>query len=141
MKRTELRTYAFEALFREFFHDEGDMEEQVKLYVDDVEPELSQEDKDAVSERVRQVLEHQTEADELISKHSAKWSISRIGHTDLTILRQAVYEMIYDDMVPGQVAINEAVVLSKKDGADDNSGSYVNGVLGGIWKFLQSQEH
>ncbi len=141
MKRTELRTYAFEALFREFFHDENDMEEQVKLYVDDVEPELSQEDKDAVSERVRQVLEHQTEADELISKYSAKWSIQRIGHTDLTILRQAVYEMIYDDMVPGQVAINEAVELAKKYGADDNSGAYVNGVLGGIWKFLQNQEH
>ncbi len=50
------------------------------------------------------------------------------GKVDLTILRLAVYEIVFDDDVPTGVAINEAVELAKKFGQEESSG-FVNGVL------------
>ena len=44
-------------------------------------------------------------------------------------MRLAVYEMLYDEDIPVNVAINEAVELAKKYGSDDNAASFVNGVL------------
>ena len=54
-----------------------------------------------------------------------------MNRVDLTALRLAVYEMKFDEDVPVGVAINEAVELAKKFGGED-SGSFVNGVLGKI---------
>lgn len=51
-----------------------------------------------------------------------------MGKVELTILRQAVYEMQYDSEVPSKVAINEAVNLAKKFGGKD-SPAFINGVL------------
>ena len=51
-----------------------------------------------------------------------------MGRVELTILRQALYEMKYDDQVPEKVAINEAVDLAKKFGGRD-SAAFINGVL------------
>ena len=51
-----------------------------------------------------------------------------MGKVDLTILRLAVYEIMYDEDIPTSVAINEAVELVKKFG-QDSSPSFVNGVL------------
>ena len=54
-----------------------------------------------------------------------------MSRVDLTALRLAVYEMKFDEDVPVGVAINEAVELAKMFGGDD-SGSFVNGILGKI---------
>ena len=51
-----------------------------------------------------------------------------MSRSDLTIIRLAVYEILYDDDIPTSVAINEAVELAKKYG-QDSSGGFVNGVL------------
>ena len=51
-----------------------------------------------------------------------------MGKVELTILRLAVYEMLYDEDVPSTVAINEAVEIAKKFGGDDTP-AFVNGVL------------
>ena len=52
---------------------------------------------------------------------------------DLSIMRLAYYEMRYDESVPLQVAINEAVEIAKLYGGD-NSPSFINGVLGKLAK-------
>jgi N utilization substance protein B len=72
--------------------------------------------------------------DMLIEDASDRWSIDRIAKIELALIRVAVYDMKYDE-VPVQVAINEAVELSKKYG-DDQSSKFVNGVLGQIAKRL-----
>ena len=54
-----------------------------------------------------------------------------MGKVDLTILRLASYEVLFDEDVPAKVAINEAVELAKKFGGDD-SPSFINGVLGKV---------
>lgn len=51
-----------------------------------------------------------------------------MGKVDLTILRLAIYEILFDEDIPTGVAIDEAVVLAKKFG-QDGSGSFINGVL------------
>ena len=68
------------------------------------------------------------EIDEMINKQAKGWTTQRMGKVDLTILRLAVYEIIYDENVPVGVAINEAVELAKRYGQDESSG-FVNGIL------------
>ena len=59
-----------------------------------------------------------------------------MSKVDLTILRLAVYELKYDEDVPVKVAINEAVELAKKFGQDE-SASFINGILGAVARELQ----
>ena len=71
--------------------------------------------------------------DEVISQNAVGWSIKRITKTALAILRLAIYEIKFCDDIPSAVSINEAVELAKKYG-DDNSKSFVNGILASIVK-------
>ena len=71
--------------------------------------------------------------DEKISEASKGWKLNRIAKAELAILRLAVYEALYDDDIPVPVAINEAVELAKDYGQDE-SYSFVNGVLSTICK-------
>ncbi len=88
-------------------------------------------------ELVEGVWEKQAQIDADLSKLSQNWRIERIGKVELTILRLAVYELLYRLDVPPKVAINEAVELSKQFG-DDNSRSFVNGILDAAAKALDS---
>ncbi|MBQ6830981.1 MAG: transcription antitermination factor NusB [Clostridia bacterium] len=76
-------------------------------------------------------VEHLEEIDALISEHSHKWSKARLSRVALSIMRLAVFEMLWVEEVPVSVSINEAVELAKIYGSDADS-SFVNGVLGGI---------
>ena len=69
--------------------------------------------------------------DAMISEHSKGWKIDRIGKEELAILRLGVYEAVFDEDIPVGVAINEAVELSKKYGAEGGA-AFVNGILGEI---------
>ncbi len=69
-----------------------------------------------------------TEIDKIISEALQHWSFERVGNVERAILRVAVWEIIYSPDVPRNVAINEAVELSKRFGADD-APRFVNGVL------------
>ena len=64
------------------------------------------------------------------------WKLDRVSKVNLTILRLAVGEMLFVDDVPGSVAINEAVELTKKY-SDEKSTSFVNGVLDKVLKTLE----
>ena len=68
------------------------------------------------------------ELDELISKALQNWRLERIGRVDHSILRIAVYELLYRSDIPPKVSINEAVDLGKKFGTEE-SGAFINGVL------------
>jgi N utilization substance protein B len=71
--------------------------------------------------------------DVIIDERSTGWKTSRMGKVELTILRLAVYEMLFDEDVPVTVAINEAVELAKKYGGDDTP-AFINGVLAKVAK-------
>jgi N utilization substance protein B len=69
------------------------------------------------------------ELDELITRHSKGWALSRIAPLERSIMRTALYEALHSDDVPVEVAIDEAVELSKEYCGADAPG-FVNGVLG-----------
>ena len=73
------------------------------------------------------------EIDEKINSVSEGWPVNRLGKAELAIMRLAVYEMLYDEDIPVNVAINEAVELAKNYGGD-NAPSFVNGVLAKLAK-------
>jgi N utilization substance protein B len=77
------------------------------------------------------VAAHRSRIDELLSAHSHAWTIDRMATTDRNVLRIATFELIGRDDVPTAVVLAEAVGLAKRYGGDD-SGRFVNGVLGAI---------
>ena len=60
------------------------------------------------------------------------WTINRISKINLSLLKLAIYEMLYKDL-PYKIAINEVIELAKKY-ADDSSPVFINGVLASIVK-------
>jgi len=74
--------------------------------------------------------------DNYICKCSQNWSIARMPRVDRTILRMAIYELLYCEDIPPKVAINEAIDLGKLYGAE-NSGSFINGILDAVYAQIQ----
>ena len=127
MKRRELREHIFEILFRVEFMNEEDMKEQMELFFEDL-AEARPEDVDYIKNKYMAVREKMPMIDIMIDEKSTGWKTRRMGKVELTILRLAVYEMLFDEDVPVTVAINEAVEIAKKFGGDDTP-AFVNGVL------------
>ena len=130
MKRRDQREQIFALLFRVEFNTPEEMDEQVRMYVDEmkeVEP-LSEKDEEYIIGKYKKILERIEEIDGILNEASKTWKTSRMSRVDLTVLRLAVYEMKFDEDIPEKVAINEAVELAKKYGGDE-SPAFVNGVL------------
>ena len=103
------------------------MPKQYDLFWEET-PEVSEEDRKFISNRVDTIAEKIDEIDEAINKAAVKWTTDRMSKVDLTILRLAYYEMKIDEDIPEKVAVDQAIELAKKYGTDD-SPSFVNGVL------------
>jgi N utilization substance protein B len=74
------------------------------------------------------IRQEQDKLDKHIAAASEHWKIGRITYVDKNILRMGVYEMLYSEEVPPKVAIDEALELAKKFGAEDSK-DFVNGIL------------
>ena len=95
---------------------------------------LDSEDLLYVSQMLEGVCAYEGEIDALVSRFSRDWAIERIARVDLSILRVAIYEMLYrKEDVPTGAAINEAVELAKRYGGE-RSYAFVNGILGSVAK-------
>ena len=127
MTRREIREQIFKMLFRVEFYNQEEMSEQIALCEDDA-CDWKEKDKTYIFEKVEKISEKIEEIDAKINEVSEGWKTGRMGKVDLTLIRLAVYEMLYEEDVPAKVAINEAVELAKQYGTD-NSPSFVNGVL------------
>ncbi|MBL5975219.1 MAG: transcription antitermination factor NusB [Candidatus Leucobacter sulfamidivorax] len=77
------------------------------------------------------VADHREEIDELIASYAQGWTLERMPNVDRAVLRIASWELLHNPEVPPAVAIDEAVELAKEYSTDD-SGRFVNGVLGKI---------
>lgn len=75
------------------------------------------------------VQAHREELDELIARHSQGWSLERIAPLERNIMRVALYEALHRDDVPVEVAIDEAIELTKEYCGAEAPG-FVNGILG-----------
>lgn len=79
-------------------------------------------------ELVAGVMGHREEIDGRIKKYAANYELHRIAAVDRSILRLAIYEMLYCYDVPPVVSINEAIEIAKRFGSEE-SGRFVNGIL------------
>ena len=128
MGRRELREQIFKLLFRVEFHEKEDMPEQLVLFLEEAEEEMTEQEVRYIAGKYEKIKEKLSELDDLLNSRTEKWTTDRIGKAELTILRLAVYEILFDEEVPVGVAINEAVELAKKFG-QDSAKAFVNGVL------------
>lgn len=85
------------------------------------------------------VEDNQAEIDGEIETHLRGWNMRRVSKVALTLLRIAVYEMLFVKDIPVSVSINEAVELAKTYGGQGDP-AYINGVLGSIAKDRCSQK-
>ena len=115
-------------LFRVEFHNLSEMKEQELLYLDRIE-DITAKERDYVAERADKIIELLPQIDAKLDEISKGWKLDRLGKVELAILRLAIFEMNFDDDIPTNVALNEAVELAKTFGGD-TSPSFINGVLG-----------
>ncbi|MGE6258973.1 transcription antitermination factor NusB [Heyndrickxia sporothermodurans] len=124
MKRRTAREKALQALFQ-IDMNEAEPEVAIKNILKDEQSD------EYLTKLVNGTFQNLKEIDEIISKHLEKWTIERLAKVDLNIIRLGVYELMYIDEVPANVAINEAIEVSKRFG-DERSSKFINGVLSKI---------
>lgn len=134
MKRQKSREKAMELLFSMEL-SKNSYEETIENFIEDYEMDLNTIDVEYIKNVVKIVNDNVEVIDERIIQSLVNWKLDRVSKVNLTILRLAVGEMIFIEDVPGSVAINEAVELTKKY-SDEKSCSFVNGVLDKVLKSL-----
>lgn len=127
MTRRSLRETCFKILFCINFYPPEEIDDEIEQYFDD-QTEFTDEEKEEVRNRVRLISEKVPEIDEKLKSITEGWKLERVGKVELSLLRLAVFEMLYDEEVPEKVAINEAIELARKYSGDD-APSFINGVL------------
>lgn len=134
-RRSELREAAFIILFRADYYTAEEMRGQIREFFED-EDEFQDAEKEYIACKVLNVCEKLEPIDKLLDSISVGWKVRRMNRADLTALRLASYEILFDPSVPNAAAINDAVELAKNYGTD-NSGSFVNGILAKVVKSVQ----
>ena len=142
MSRTTARVAAMQMIFEKISGGQGG-EDTLKMVYDELREdglpgvdvisrkEPDKEDREYITAALEGVLTHREEIDEIIEKTAKDWSLDRMSLVDLTILRLAVWEILYADDVPGSVSIAEAMELTERF-SDPEDKRFVNGILGTI---------
>ncbi|KRG15652.1 transcription antitermination factor NusB [Lederbergia galactosidilytica] len=121
MKRRTAREKALQALFQ--MNISGIEADEA------IENVLEDESKDPfLQQLVEGTIQHLPEIDAEIQKHLENWTLDRLAKVDITILRIGMYELLFNQEIPENVAINEAIEIAKIFG-DDRSGKFINGIL------------
>ncbi|ALC84998.1 antitermination protein NusB [Bacillus sp. FJAT-22090] len=119
MKRRKARELALQALFQLDNH-EISIEEAIGHVTDEQDTFLTM--------LVSGVIEHKEQIDASLTEKLENWSLSRLPKIERTVLRIAVFELMFTEETPAKVAINEALEICKVFG-DEKSSRFVNGVL------------
>lgn len=134
MTRTETRELTFELLYSLEIQKtkQNEYAEQIEMFLK--EQEIDQEKvKTYITQTINGINENEEAILKLISQNlKEKWDISRISKVNITLLKLATYEIVYAKL-PYKVVVNEVVEIAKKYG-DENSPSFINGVLANIIK-------
>ena len=85
------------------------------------------------------VANRRDELENLIGKHAIDWDVGRMSRLVRSVLLLAIYEILWVEEVPTNVSIAEAVRIAKKYDGDD-TGAFVNGILGAFARSLENEE-
>ena len=131
MQRSAMRELAFKLVYEIEVQKESE-EEQLEIFI---------ENNDIMDEKVVEYLkdikkgikENEDEINRLITSNlKDNWSLNRISKINLSLIKLAIYEMVYQNL-PYKVAINEVVELAKKY-ADESAPVFINGILASVVK-------
>ncbi|KUO71065.1 MAG: hypothetical protein APF77_05025 [Clostridia bacterium BRH_c25] len=139
MSRRLARESAIKFLYSTDFNKDENLEEMLKEFFaveeeqneDNPQDTLSRNDIKFAEEIIKGTIEKLQGIDHLIQSNTTGWTKERIAKVDLAVIRLALYEILFRDDIPDSVAINEAIELAKKYSTDE-SGGFVNGILGKI---------
>ncbi len=92
---------------------------------------LSPVDRDFAETYLRNLIDHKKKIDNEIEKKLKGWTLNRLSKIDLAILRLGTYEILFEEEIPKNVSINEAVELAKKY-SEEESKKFINGILDAI---------
>ncbi len=127
LNRSEARKIIMTILYQIIVYEKNKM-----MYeVEDVIKENLEIDNEFVKDIVYGVLTYQNDIDNIANKYLKKWTIDRLGNTDIAILRMGIYELLYTK-TPSIVCINEAVELAKAY-SDDEVAKMINAVLDKVY--------
>lgn len=133
------RSIVMQSLYEwDFFDKKNDLKKIVEKNIKEFGPGL--EDQSFIWQLITGIVQNLTQLDKIIEKAAPEWPIEQINIVDRNVLRIGLYELLYakKDEVPPKVAINEAIELAKTFGGE-SSGKFINGVLGTVYKELNSQ--
>ena len=135
-KNYNVRDSVFKLLFEKHFREDT-IDELCSIVEEEKIEEIT------VTEKIKflanDILDKQSQLDEVISKFSKTRVINRIAVVNLIILRIAIYEIMFDEKVPTNTAIHEAVKLAQTYSAPKDV-SFVNGLLGAYSRTLKGSE-
>lgn len=136
------RALAFQVLYSLAFAPADNLDDVAKAFSKAPEQTGAPSEKPAAPhgfawELVEGVWANRDELDKHLASFSQNWRIERMGKVEITLLRLALFEIIYRGDIPPKVAINEAIELSKQFG-DDGSRGFVNGILDAAAKAVES---
>jgi N utilization substance protein B len=129
------RSIVLQTLFELDFNNSKEINVREAIERNIKEFALGLEDDSFVFNLTEDVLRKKSVIDEIIEKAAPDWPLDKISVVDRNILRIGLCELLFGDRkeVPPKVAINEAIELAKTFGGE-NSGKFVNGVLGAVYK-------
>jgi len=131
------RSIVLQSLYEwDFYHQKGDLIAIIERNLKEFGPGL--DEPEFVWRLTQGVIDHREELDKIIESAAPEWPLSQISIIDRNALRIGLYELLYADKkeVPDKVAINEAIEIAKNFGGP-NSGKFINGVLGTVYKQME----
>jgi len=129
-QRHKAREYALQGLY---------MYEVSKTSVENIiefewlDEEITEDSKVFAIELIDGVVSNIDKLDTIIMNYSKNWKFERLSVIDKSILRLAIFEMIFKKDIPAVVTINECIELGKTFGGE-NSGQFINGILDAVNK-------
>ncbi len=138
LTRRKLREALIKILYASKHNDRG-FEENLQDLVDlsrDIDenvPLIDDKDEKYLKKVLLDIEKNKSKIDSILQEVALKWSLDRILDLDRAIMELGIYELLYRDDIPNEVAINEAIEISKKYSGEE-SYSFVNGILDAISK-------
>ena len=135
------RCIAMQSLYEWDFWGQDDkrLESILKRNIKEIGPGI--EDVGFIHDLVEGIMKHRKKIDEIIKSSAPAWPLEQVALIDRNVLRLGIYELLWGNRkdVPPKVAINEAIEVAKRFGGD-NSGKFINGVLGTIYREIGEPE-
>ena len=133
LTRRDIRDSAFKIIYESLLRD--DPVDELFEMTEDIDEIVVNDD---VRQMVTDVLAKSEELDAMISQYSKKRVFTRIAKINVAILRIAFYEILYNDRIPTNSAVSEAVLLAQNYSYKEDV-SFVNGILGAYTRSLEGE--